>query len=128
MMKKLQPSSLEMQVLAVLWRHGPLSARQVLEKLPDKKERAYTTVLSVLQVMEGKGFLGHESVGNRYIYRPAVAKTDILGAFLKNMVTTLFGGSPAHALQHLLQAGPLSEAEVREMRKLLEQHTQKPGS
>ena len=50
MIKTAQPSKLEMQVLSLLWEHGPLTARAVLEKLSDEKPRAYTTVLSVLQV------------------------------------------------------------------------------
>ena len=49
-----RPSDLELQVLAVLWRRGPSTAREVMEALPDGKHRAYTTVLSVMQVMEKK--------------------------------------------------------------------------
>jgi BlaI family penicillinase repressor len=126
-MKKAQPSNLEMQVLAVLWNLGPLSARQVLEELPDKKERAYTTVLSVMQVMERKALLRHETEGNRHIYVPRVKQSEVLGLFLKNMVSTLFGGSAANAMQHLLQTAPVSETEIREMRVLLEDYTQRKG-
>jgi predicted transcriptional regulator len=124
-MKKSQPSSLEMQVLSVLWAQGPLGARQVLEALPDKKERAYTTVLSVMQVMEKKGLLRHETEGNRHIYAPRVKKSEVLGSFLKGLVSNIFGGSAASAMQHLLQTSPVSEEEIREMRALLDAHTKK---
>ena len=123
-MKKAHPSNLEMQVLSVLWSRGPLSARQVLEELPDKKERAYTTVLSVMQVMEKKGLLRHETD----IYVPLVKKGEVLGTFLKNMVSNLFGGSAANAMQHLLQTAPVSETEVREMRAILDEHARNKRS
>lgn len=125
MMKKAQPSNLEMQVLSVLWARGPLGARQVLEELPDKKERAYTTVLSVMQVMEKKGLLRHETEGNRHIYAPRVKKSDVLGSFLRGLVSNVFGGSAANAMQHLLQTTPVSEDEIQEMRALLDAHAKK---
>lgn len=124
-MKKSQPSNLELQVLSVLWAQGPLGAREVLEALPDKKERAYTTVLSVLQVMEKKRLIRHDTEGNRHIYTPLVKQNEVLGSFLKGLVANLFGGSPASAMQHLLQTTPVSEAELKEMRALLEAHTKK---
>ncbi len=125
MKTKAQPSNLEMQVLSVLWAKGPLGARQVLEELPDKKERAYTTVLSVMQVMEKKGLLRHETEGNRHIYAPTVRKSEVLGTFLRGLVSNVFGGSAASAMQHLLQTTPVSEDEIQEMRDLLDAHSKK---
>jgi BlaI family transcriptional regulator, penicillinase repressor len=125
MKTKSQPSNLEMQVLSVLWAKGPLGARQVLEELPDKKERAYTTVLSVMQVMEKKGLLRHETEGNRHIYAPTVKKSEVLGTFLRGLVSNVFGGSAASAMQHLLQDTPVSEEEIQEMRALLDAHSKK---
>ena len=54
---KHQPAEFELQVLGVLWEHGPSTVREVLERLPDGKPRAYTSVLSVMQVMQKKGLL-----------------------------------------------------------------------
>jgi predicted transcriptional regulator len=125
MMKKSQPSNLEMQVLSILWAKGPMGARQVLEELPDKKERAYTTVLSVMQVMEKKGLLRHETEGNRHIYSPTVKKSEVLGSFLKGLVSNLFGGSAANAMQHLLQTTPVSGEEIQEMQAVLDAHAKR---
>ncbi len=55
--KKSQPSDLELQVLGVLWGRGAATVREILESLPDGKRRAYTSVLSVVQVMEKKGLV-----------------------------------------------------------------------
>ena len=53
-MKNPQPSNLEMQILSVLWEHGPSTVRDILGKIPDGKKRAYTTVLTMMQIMEKK--------------------------------------------------------------------------
>ena len=53
--KIVSPSEFELQVLGVLWRDGPSTVRQILERLPDGKERAYTSVLSVMQVISANG-------------------------------------------------------------------------
>ena len=121
-MKPPEPSNLEMQVLSLLWEHGPLSARAVLEKIPDGKARAYTTVLSVLQVMEKKGLVKHEEEGNRHVYTPRVQKEKVIQPLLSRLIRTLFRGSPSAAMQHLLVASEVSPADVAEMRQMLDRY------
>ena len=67
-----RPSELELQVLAVLWREGALTAREVSACMPDGKARAYTTVLSVLQVMEKKGLVKHRPDGRAAAHQELV--------------------------------------------------------
>ena len=122
MIKLAQPSKLEMQVLSLLWEHGPLTARAVLEKLGDEKPRAYTTVLSVLQVMEKKGLVGHVTEGNRHVYTPKVKEKAVVAPLLQNLVRTIFGGRPSRAMQHLLDNSEVSPEELAEMRAMLDQH------
>ena len=115
-----EPSELELQILSLLWENGPLTARQVLESLPDQKPRAYTSVLSVMQVMEKKKFLAHSSVEITHLYRPLVKKADVLTSMLSRLVNLVFGGRPSAAIQTLLQEESLSEGELDEIRKLLD--------
>lgn len=125
MTKPIQPSKLEMQILSLLWEHGPLSARAVLERMPDEKPRAYTTVLSVLQVMEKKGLVTHDTEGNRHVYSPKVKEQAVITPLLKNLVKTIFGGRPSRAMQHLLDTSDVSPDELAEMRALLDQYKTK---
>ena len=120
MVKKPRPSDFELQVLGVLWEKGPLAARQVLENLPDNKPRAYTSVLSVMQVMEKKGFLAHSLEGKTNIYRPTIAKEHVLGGMMRRMVDLVFGGKPAAVLQTLLDEQAVSSEELAEMKRLIE--------
>ena len=119
-MKSVKPSDLEMQVLSLLWERGPSTAREVLEAMPDGKKRAYTSVLSVMQVMEKKGLLKHTNRGVAHVYSPAVNKKKILRPFVRKVVNEVFGGRPSAVMQALLAEGQVSEEELAEMRKLLE--------
>ncbi len=118
-MKKVKPSDLEMQVLGVLWDRGPSTARDVLEAMPDGKQRAYTSILSVMQVMEKKGLLTHTSRGNAHVYGPAVRREQVLKPFLRKVVTEVFAGRPAALMQALLSDAAVSDEELAEMRRLL---------
>lgn len=119
-MARQRPSDLELQVLSVLWRSGPSTVRQVLEKMPDRKKRSYTTILTVLQLMEGKKLVTHTNEGRAHVYRPAVTRKQVLGPLLRNMVTRVFGGSPTEAFQHLLSETDVSDEELETIRKLID--------
>ena len=116
------PSPLETTILALLWDQGGMTARQVLEALPDRKERAYTSVLSVLQVMEKKGLVAHTHAGGAHLYHAEVTRRQVLGPLLRNLVNNLFGGSTANALQHLMAETGVDEAELKEINRIIRKH------
>lgn len=114
-----RPSDLELQVLSVLWRLGQATARQVLGAMPDGKRRAYTTVLSVMQVMEKKGLLERSTEGHAHHWRPAVTRRQVLGPLMRQLVRNVFGGSRAAAVQQLLGDADLDEAEITAIKSVL---------
>lgn len=103
-----------MQALSVLWNEGPSTVGTVLKNLPDRRERAYTTVLSVLQGMEKKGLVKRKKAGKAHVYSAAKSQTSILGATVKNFVRDHFQDSIGAALSALLKAGKLTEDEKKE--------------
>lgn len=117
-----EPAEFELQVLGTLWEHGPGTVRQVMERLSDGKDRAYTSVLSVMQVMHKKGLLevADERDGLAHIFRPLVTREQVAVPLLRGLVTKIFGGSTRTALQHLLNAEVVDRQEIDEMRKLLD--------
>jgi BlaI family transcriptional regulator, penicillinase repressor len=117
------PSDFELQILRVLWERGGATVRQVMEALTDGKERAYTSVLSVMQVMQKKGLLSAEKppVGLAYRYKPNQTKKQILGPLVQRIVKNVFGGSPRSAVQQILEVERVSLEEIRELRQLLEE-------
>ncbi len=121
MAKSTKPSELEMQILSVLWEHRSLTAREVMEAMPDGKQRAYTSILSVMQVMEKKGLLTHTNKGTTHVYRPAQSKKRVLRPFMQKMVSEVFAGRPTALMQALLSETSVSQSELEEMQKLLAQ-------
>ena len=121
------PSDFELQILGVLWSHGPRNVRQVMVALPDKKKRAYTSVLSVLQVMERKGLVAHRVVGQTNVYRARVTEGKTLQTVLGRLVTHVFGGRPAAAVQQLLRQGDMAPADVAEIRQILDDFSGQKG-
>ena len=123
-----EPSRLELQVLSVLWERGRAPVREVQEALPDGKTRAYTTVLTVLQVMERKGLLTHVSAGNTHVYQPTTTRRQTIGPVLKNFVRQVFGGSPATVMQQLLAEHEVSPEELARLKQLIAEHEAKGQS
>ncbi len=117
-----RPSDLELQILGILWQQGPLTARQVLEALPDGKQRAYTTVLTTMQIMERKGLVARRIDAVTHIWRPAVSRRQVMGPLLKGLVRNVFGGRPSAALQQLLAGSTVDAEELAEIRRLLAEH------
>jgi BlaI family transcriptional regulator, penicillinase repressor len=118
-MKESQPTELEMKILSLLWEHGPMTARQVLESLPDQKQRAYTSVLSVMQVMDKKGFLKRRREGMTDVWRPAMKQEKVMRPFLRNIVSNLFAGRPSAVMQHLLDGTPVDRGEIQSIKRLI---------
>ncbi len=118
-----QPSEFELQILGVLWEHGPGTVRQVLEWLADGKTRAYTSVLSVMQVMHKKGLLQVEkqAEGLAYVFSPTVSREQIVVPLLKGLVTRIFGSRAQVAVQQLMDAAPSRGDEIQQLRALLDE-------
>jgi len=117
-----------MQVLSVLWARGASTVREVMEVMPDGKTRAYTTILSVMQVMEKKGLVSHVAEGNVHIYQARVSRQKVTGPLLRGLVSQVFGGSAAAALQHLLAENGVSRQELDEIKEIIARHEQGGGS
>lgn len=115
------PSDFELHILGTLWEKGPATVRQVMERLFDGKDRAYTSVLSVMQVMQKKGLLGVEKQkdGLAHIFTPRVTRAQVVGPLLRGLVNKVFGGRTHAAVQHLLEED-VDRAEIDKLRQLLD--------
>jgi len=112
-------SDRELDVMAVLWTRGSGTVTEVREALRDRL--AYTTVLTVLRTLEEKGFAGHEEEGKAHRYRPLVARERAGRSALSRMVEKLFDGSPELLLTQLVSDRKLSPAEIRRLRRILDE-------
>lgn len=122
-----KPSELEMQVLTVLWGQGPATVRQILERLPDGKQRAYTTVLTVMQGMSRKGLVTHTQEGPAHLYHPAVQRDEVVRPVMRTLLQNVFGGDPSKVVQALLDSTQVSEDEMNQIRELIQTASPESG-
>ena len=109
----------ELDIMGVLWERGPSTVAEVREALAD--ELAYTTVLTVLRVLEDKGHVGHQEEGRAHRYFPRVERSEAGQSALRRLTRKVFRGSPELLLTHLVSDRQLSAEDLRRMRELLDQ-------
>lgn len=128
-MTDLQPTERELEALKVLWEQGEATVREVCDAMNTAGEDlAYTTVLSLLQVMEQKGLVDHRRQGKAYIYLPTVEREKTLGDLAAGFLERVFDGSLDEYLVHALGARKVSRKELDQLEEMLAQARQKKSS
>jgi BlaI family transcriptional regulator, penicillinase repressor len=115
-----RPTQAELEILRVLWQHGPCSVREVHEALADTRASGYTTVLKVLQIMTAKGLTARDVRARSHVYRAAVAREQTQRQLVSDLLERAFGGSATQLIQHALEARRATREEMAEIRRLLE--------
>ncbi len=116
----------ELDLMAVLWERGPSTVAEVRESLAD--DLAYTTVLTMLRLLESKGHVGHTEEGRAHRYHALVDREVAGESAVRRLTRKLFSGSPELLLTQLVSDRRLSEADLRRMRELLDRRIDEEGS
>ena len=114
-----QLSRRERQIMDVIYRHGKVTAAEVLAELPEPP--GYSAVRSMLRLLEEKGHIRHEQDGPRYVFMPTVNRDKARRSAMRHLVRTFFDGSTEDAVAALLQndAG-ISEDELERLSRLID--------
>ncbi len=116
-----EPTETELEILSVLWQLGPSTVRQVHESL-ERHGLAYTTVLSMLQIMYQKGLVIRDDKERAHVYEPALSKHQTQRQILGKMLQRAFEGSATElVMQALGSAKPASPDEIRKIRARLDE-------
>jgi BlaI family transcriptional regulator, penicillinase repressor len=119
-MADIVPTERELQALKVLWERGEATVRDVWNALSaDDRELAYTTVLSLMQVMEQKGLVAHRADGKTYIYRANVQRAGVFEQLAKGFLDKVFDGAVDEYLVHALESSRPSAAEFDRLEKMI---------
>ncbi|MFN5639707.1 MAG: BlaI/MecI/CopY family transcriptional regulator [Akkermansiaceae bacterium] len=127
MNKPTHPSNLELQALSVLWHEGPSTVSLVHESLPDGRERAYTTVLSVMQSLERKKLVRRIRSGRAHVYESAYSQEIIVRRATDDFVTNAFGGRLGEAVLATLSLGTLTPEDKTTIERELKRHKTMPA-
>ncbi|HOF89659.1 MAG TPA: BlaI/MecI/CopY family transcriptional regulator [Armatimonadota bacterium] len=107
----------ERQIMEVVYQRGQATVGEVREALEDPP--SYSAVRAFMNILEEKGYLTHEQVGNRYVYRPTHPRDAAGKAALKRVLWTFYEGSIANSVAALLDAESLSPEELDELTRLI---------
>lgn len=113
------PTGRELEILKVLWEHGPCSVRavyrQLLEQQPDGKDLAYNTVQTLLRIMEEKGLVAHETHGRAFVYTSVFSRQQSAARFLDRV----FDGAASQLVASLLDAERITPDELDRVQALI---------
>lgn len=109
----------ELQVMSILWRLGSATVAEVRDALDEPL--AYTSVLSALQTLEEKGYVGHDAEGRAYRYKPLVEADRAGGSAIARIRDAIFQGSSEKMFAHFVSDRGLSRDDLTRMRAMLEQ-------
>ncbi len=112
--------------MKVVWRLESATVRQVYEALLEKRHIAYTTVMTMMKILETKGFLKKRQEERAYVYTPAQPQKQVLGSMVREFVNRVFNGSAEPLLLHLVEDRHLTEKDLEEIRKTI-RDTRKKG-
>ena len=114
----------EEQVMQVLWKIGQGFAADLTANFPEPKP-AYNTVLTVVRILEKKGFVGHETFGKANRYYPLVSKENYSRSLLGRVVSHYFNNSLSSLVSAFTADHPISEEELEELERLVEEAKRK---
>jgi len=106
--------------MKVVWRLGDVTVRDVYEALLESRHIAYTTVMTMMNILETKGYLKKEKHDRAFLYRPARPERAVISSMVREFVNRVFDGAPRALLVHLVKDGRLSDKERAELLRMID--------
>ena len=120
---------LQHAILRVLWERREATVVEVLEALSDERDRALTTIATMLTKMEKRGLVAHRSEGRQFVFRALVSESQVRRSMVAELTSKLFAGDLTALVSHLLQEHEIDAKELERLRTLVsEQEKRERGS
>jgi BlaI family penicillinase repressor len=116
----MKPTDAELEILQVIWLHGPVSVRFVNDELNHKKRVGYTTTLKLMQIMREKGLLMRSEDGRKHVYNVVLKEKETKNLLLDKFVKTAFGGSAMDLVMQALGNHQTTPDELEELKALID--------
>ena len=113
--KKATLTDQELEIMKIVWNLNEATVRDVYENLLERRKIAYTTVMTLMKILETKGHLKKSSSERAHVYRPSLPKQQVIGGMVREFVNRVFNGSAEPLLVHLVEDEGLSEKELAEI-------------
>ena len=111
----------ELSIMKVVWKLEKATVRDVYEALRLRRIIAYTTVMTMMKILEEKGYLKKARVERAYVYKPSRPRQQVVGAMVKDFIDRVFDGAASGLLVHLAKDSRLSSEERDQIRRVIEE-------
>ena len=111
----------ELAIMQIVWQRPAVTVRDVYEELLKRRKIAYTTVMTMMGILEAKGYLKRNRDAKAYVYRATKGKSKVLASMVSDFVNRVFDGSAKPLLVHLVENEHLSQEELDEIAGLLKE-------
>jgi predicted transcriptional regulator len=111
----------ELSIMKVIWGRDEATVRDVYEALREKRPVAYTTVMTMMKILEEKGYLKKTTGERAHVYKPAKPRNQVVGAMVRDFVDRVFDGAPNSLLLQLARDNKLSDKQRRIVKQLIEE-------
>jgi BlaI family penicillinase repressor len=115
----------ELEIMKVVWEHDTVTVREVYETLLKRRKVAYTTVMTMMKILEQKKYLRKNQTERAHVYRPAQPRHKVIGGLVREFVNRVFNGSAEPLLVHLVEEHDLSREDLEEIAQLRNQEKRK---
>lgn len=114
-------TEVELELMEVLWEKGSATVGEIVAALPDER-LAYNSVLTMMRILEQKGYVEHEKESRAYIYRPVVDRRQAMQSAISYLLNRFFKGSPELLVVNLLEHEDIGKNEIRRLKRLIEKN------
>lgn len=111
----------ELEIMKVVWELPTSTVRDVYEALLQRRKIAYTTVMTMMNILEEKGYLKKQAGEKAHVYRPAQAKAKVIRSMVQEFVERVFNGSAEPLLVHLVKDRHLSPEELEKIARAIKE-------
>ncbi len=111
----------ELRIMNALWERGSATVHEVLESLPDKPALAYNSVLTIIRILERKGYVKHVKDRRAHVYTPQIAREEATRSEVRRLVSRFFGDSHELLVLNILEDKSIDTQELDRLRQLLEE-------
>jgi predicted transcriptional regulator len=110
----------EARVMGVLWQRGAATVADVVDALKNRRAVSYSTVQTILRILETKSYVTHDKAGRAFVFRPRIDEGQARRRALRHLVSRLFNGSPSLLVRNVLEDERLDRDELARVKKLIQ--------
>jgi BlaI family transcriptional regulator, penicillinase repressor len=111
----------ELEIMKLVWQRDSATVRDIYEALLERRKIAYTTVMTMMKILETKGYLKKRRQDRAFIYRPTRPKSQVIGGMIREFIDRVFNGSAEPLLVHLVKERQLSDKDLQRILRMIEE-------